>query len=227
MFNIHTTSIEITNSAGEKIGNQFFRLPNEASALGLVFPGQNYTCEMPLLYYATNLLLERGCNVLQVRVDYTRAEFQALSRWEQAQKLGTDASTALQALLHAARQPSADNQGDLPIYVLGKSIGTIATALLLAGFSNLPFKPIWLTPLLRQPLLMEAALDWKSPALWIASQEDHTFDESSWTRLAKISEHQCLLLEHGNHRLEVPGNLELTLSNLQATLQAIELFLKS
>jgi hypothetical protein len=223
MPDIEITPLEVLNPEGERVADQFFRQSDRARCLALVLPGLNYTCEMPLLYYATHLLLEHGCDVLQVRADYTRPEFQTLGKMEQAQRLGADSGTALQAALTAR----PDGGGYEQIYLLGKSIGTISMAFLLSAFPDLPHKPIWLTPLLRQPLLVEAALNWKGPAFWIASREDHTFDPAAWTRVEGTLHQQHLLLDRGNHRLEVPGDIETTLANLKSVLLTIRKFISN
>ncbi len=223
MPDIEVTTLEILNPAGEAVTNQFFRQPGSARSLALVLPGLNYTCQMSLLYYATHLLLEHGCDVLQVRADYTGPAFQALGKMEQAQRLGADSGAALQAVL-ANRANGAPYE---QIYLLGKSIGTISMAFLLSGFADLPFRPIWLTPLLRQPLLLDTALSWKGSGLWIASVEDPTYASAGWIRLITTPGQQLLLLDRGNHRLEVPGEIETTLANLKSVLLEIEKFISN
>jgi len=222
MSEVKITSREIVNPAGEPVANRFYQQP-DARKLALVLPGMNYTCEMPLLYYATHLLLEHGCDVLQVCTDYTHSEFQALGKMEQAQRLGSDAVSSLQA----ARTARPDSGGYEQIYLLGKSIGTISLAFLLSAFPDLPFKPIWLTPLLRQPLLVEAALSWKGPALWIASVEDQTYAAAGWIKIIQKPDQQLLLLDRGNHRLEIPDEIETTLANLKSVLLAIQNFISN
>lgn len=222
MLDFEVTILEITNPEGEGVANQFTHQPGSARSLALIFPGLNYTCEMPLLYFATQLFLEHGWDVLQVRADYTRPEFQALGKMEQAQRLGADSSAVLQAALAIRGQGEHYEQ----ISLLGKSIGTISMAFLLSLHPDLPFRPIWLTPLLRQPLLLEAALSWKGKGLWIASKEDHTYEAAAWERAAQTPGQQLLLLDRGNHRLEVAGNLEASLANLGRVQGAIRQFLK-
>jgi hypothetical protein len=58
---------------GDKhVPNLFLRQTGSAKILAVEYPGLNYSCDMPLLYYPANLLLDRGADVLQVKADYTR-----------------------------------------------------------------------------------------------------------------------------------------------------------
>ncbi len=223
MAELNIISLKIINPAGEPVANRFFRQPGNPKELGLVLPGLNYSCDMPLLYFATSLFIQLGCNVLQIRADYARPDFQALPKLEQAQRLGADATAALQACLAYKEEGTSYEQ----IYLLGKSIGTISMAFVLSAYADLPLKPIWLTPLLRQPMLVEAALHWKGPALWIACSADHTFDASAWEQVAQAQNQHQLLVDQANHRLEISGDLMNTLRIQQEILEAIQEFVQT
>ena len=152
MPDLKITSLPITGYAGKTVPNRFFRQGEAARTLAapilaVLFPGLNYTCDMPLLFYPLKLLLARGAEVLQVRADYTVPAYRSLPPEERAAWLAADASAVVQA---------ARLQGEYARLVLvGKSIGTIALASLVS------LEPqaitIWLTPLLRNPLVTAAA----------------------------------------------------------------------
>ncbi len=54
------TTLTIHGYRGEAVPNQFLRPEGAIDHLAVLLPGFGYTLDMPLFYYAGNLLLERG-----------------------------------------------------------------------------------------------------------------------------------------------------------------------
>ena len=100
-------------------------------------------------------------------------------------------------------------------------------AVLLAANPELPARPIWLTPLLQHNLLVETGMNWRGPSLWIASRADRTFNLEAFERVRQVPEAQVLLLEDGDHRLEINGSLEGSLLVLNQVLGQIRRFVLS
>ena len=229
MAEIEITHLELRRPSGEALANRFFRQADKAAErecslgksaaneLALVLPGLNYTADMPLLYYPTRLLVERGADVLQVCADYTRPEFQALDRLEQMRWLGADAQAALQ--VGQAQRDYAR------LTLVGKSIGTLTLAYLVSAGGFAQATTIWLTPLLRQPWLVEAATQCRGRALFIAGTGDHTYNSEALQRIQDATGARTLLLESANHSLEIPGDLQRSLRYMQEILQTIADFL--
>jgi len=71
MTEIRILSIPISGYNSTTVPNRFFQQTGAARTLAVVLPGLNYTCDMPLLYYPSRLLVEHGADVLQVQADYT------------------------------------------------------------------------------------------------------------------------------------------------------------
>ncbi|MDO9084878.1 MAG: hypothetical protein Q7U53_01620 [Anaerolineaceae bacterium] len=55
MYQITTLS---KNNYSINVPNTFFRQETETNQLTMIFPGLNYSCDMPLLYYAAQIMLE-------------------------------------------------------------------------------------------------------------------------------------------------------------------------
>jgi pimeloyl-ACP methyl ester carboxylesterase len=211
---VEITSIPIQGYADRLVPNRLFRQAG-ARRLALILPGLRYSCDMPLLFYPARLMIQRGAAVLQVHSNYTQAAFQSASKGEQARWLAEDAQAALKAGLAA---------GDFREAVLiGKSIGTLALASLAAAGVEAP--SIWLTPLLRQPHLVEAALQQKGPALFIGSPSDPTFDPTQLERIQAAGKGEGLVIPGADHSLEIPGDIFASLEIMRQVLERIQAFL--
>ncbi len=215
MDEIHFSSLPITNAEGKGVPNHFLHHSRPAPRLAVLFPGLNYTCDMPLLYYTAQLLLARGADVLQLLTDYTGPDFQSLSRPEQAQRAAADAQAAVQE--GRSRRPAAQ------LLLAGKSIGTLALAHLSAVLPGVPC--IWLTPLLRQPLVVDAIRRARGPALLVGGTGDPAFDPQGLAHLAGLPHVQVFSANGANHSLEIPGEPLRSLEVLQAMLQAVDRWL--
>jgi dienelactone hydrolase len=211
---VEITSIPIQGYAGRPVPNRLFRQAG-ARRLALILPGLSYSCDMPLLFYPARLMIQRGAAVLQVHSDYTQAPFQSASKAEQARWLAEDAQAALKAGLAA---------GDFHnVVLIGKSIGTLALASLAAA--GVEAASIWLTPLQRQPHLVEAALQQKGPALFIGSSSDPTFDPAQLQRIQAAGKGEGLVVSGANHSLEIPGDVFASLEIMHQALESLQAFL--
>ena len=129
-------SLSIFGYGGEAVLNRFFQQAGTARDLAVILPGLNYTCDMPLLYYPARLLVERGADVLQIHSNYTLSAFQSLERKEQIDCLGQDALGAIQT---GMKQRLYDR-----LILIGKSIGTLSLAYLVAQAGYATATTIWL-----------------------------------------------------------------------------------
>jgi pimeloyl-ACP methyl ester carboxylesterase len=154
---------------------------------------------MPLLYYSSRLLLERKCDVLQLRPDYQNRAFQAAPQEERLEHMYADAAAGLQAGL--------DQGAYKKLVLVGKSIGTLGMALLLNEFEDLGSPvTIWITPLLREVLVVDAALACSAPSFFMVGTADSTFDPAVLGYIQKKTGAQAWTAENANHSLELPQN---------------------
>ena len=210
--------LPIIGKTGQPFPNRFFRQEPATTALAVIFPGMGYNTDMPLLYYTGLMLRMHGADVLQVRADYMAAGFQSLSPEERLGRLAADASTGIAGGLA---------QGDYQQLILaGKSIGTLSMALALQ-LVDLPQPPvtIWLTPLFRESLLVEAAAECQAPSLFIAGTGDPTYIPAAMTFIQKRIPARVHLVEKANHSLETPDDPYQSLDNLKETMRVLSNFL--
>jgi len=80
-----TTRLPILGYRDAAVPNQFLRQDGKTEHLAIFLPGMGYTCDMPVFFYAQNLLEELGADILRVEYAYGhRPDFQSLSNDEQS-----------------------------------------------------------------------------------------------------------------------------------------------
>lgn len=66
------TSLEIHGYEKRRVENKLLRREQLSEALAVILPGRGYTCDMPMLYYTTEVFLQQHkADVLQ---SYVRAK---------------------------------------------------------------------------------------------------------------------------------------------------------
>ncbi len=217
-----TTFLEIVGHHAYFIPNRFYRQPDETNLLAIILPGLRYTCDMPLLYYASRLLGGHRADLLHVHTDYTSESYSTLLPEQRAEWLCADARGIVKAGL-AQRNYSH-------LVLVGKSIGTLALACLLQQ-NDIPASiaghtlTIWVTPLLHQPQVITTLANLRQPALIIASPADQTYNPAGLARIQQSAAPEVLLVENADHALEIPGDAAASTAILQRYTQAISTFL--
>ncbi len=199
--------LEIQGTHGRSVQNQYIQQIQASDNLALIYPGLRYNCDKPLLYYTTQILLQNGYDVLQLRADYSTREFKDLSKAEQTIQLIEDGK----ALLNSGLQTKSYND----ILFAGKSLGTLIMAFILNENRELfNAKTIWLTPLLNLPPVSQAVLGTTGPALIIGSTADPTFEAEPVKDIQSMTNVVALSIQDANHSLEIPDDPLRSLQNL-------------
>ena len=212
------TSLSITGYDGEPLKNTFLKPDLPQQGLAVLFPGQGYTCAMPLLYYPTRLLIASGVSVLWVEYNYTQKDaYPSLSNQERLRWISHDASAAVQA----ARSHAPHTR----CVLIGKSLGSFALAHLALNEPGLKTSAfVWLTPLLRNPFVQQAFTEAAPRSLLILGDADPHYDAEQLERARHASGAQVLLIPRANHSLEIPGDIPATLQAMQMALDAVSAF---
>jgi predicted alpha/beta-hydrolase family hydrolase len=204
------------------VPNRFLRQETPATQGAIVFPGLGYTCEMPLLYYTTALLLNRGCDVLLVDYDYRGADFRQMPAAAQVDRLVADTQPAFDAIRQLARYER--------ISLIAKSLGTRALGRLVQTKHNdsaraPDIRAVWLTPLLRDERLQQQLRGCALPSLTIIGTADPHYDESMLHELAAKPEHEIMTITGADHSLELDGDISGSIRALESILAALDEFL--
>ncbi len=218
MPKIEYTSLKVMGPANRSIANRFQKQVGTTQVLAVLFPGLNYTCDHPLLYYISRLAIERSMDVLQLWANYTKPDFQNLSKLDQVRQLFEDA----QALIEAG-QKQRQYTG---LVLVGKSIGTMTLAALFENVKELAETPaIWLTPLFHQSFVLNSALSAQGRALFIAGSADPTYDAGAMRQVEDLKTAQTVIITGADHGLEIPGDTPASLEALKKVATAAGIFL--
>ncbi|MCD4525921.1 hypothetical protein [Nocardioides sp. cx-173] len=162
---------------------RYVDLAPEGASVGrcVVLPGRQYTADGPLLFFATQVALDRGWDVRQVW-------------WEApARGGGADEITWVGDQLDAAV-----GGYDGRVLVVGKSLGTLAAARAAAR----GYDAAWLTPLLNEPDAAAPLLTYPAAQLVVIGSEDPYLSRDVLDALP--GERRVVA---GDHVLRVPGDV--------------------
>ena len=170
----------------------------------MVLPGRGYTCHMPLLYYATLLLIDRGADVLAV--DWPPEE------GAQLEGLKTRAAVAE---AHGARRYER-------VTLIGKSLGTLAAAHLLAHEpAAAGARVVWLTPPLAWEPVREQVTATADRSLLLVGDAD-ALSDNAFVAAHPGAKH---VVSGGAHNLEIPGDVLGSVDALRGVVAAMREFL--
>ena len=209
----------IPSARPRKLGNLFFSTNKPCGWLGVILPGLNYSQDMPLLYYLRMLLLHHQADVLTLMPATSSPEYKAADQEERYDWLRADITAGLDAGLLQGKYRG--------IILAGKSIGSIGLAVGLPLVrSRLPTQAVWITPLLREAIVFQAAWADESPALFLCGTSDSTFDPAALKSIQeKRPQVRVWIGKGGDHSLEIGSDPVQSISLLQGYLAALDAFL--
>ncbi|MGG4468601.1 alpha/beta hydrolase [Paenibacillus alvei] len=164
-----------------------------ADNLVIILPGAGYTTQAPLLHFTTSLFYTKGFDVLHINYSFSRQELSYLS-----EKYFT---IEIQRTIDKA----IENKKYKNIFVVAKSIGTIALSYLLHNKMLKDAKTIWLTPLLQRDDVFKAMVTSENKGLCIIGDKDSCFIAERFEKLKNNRQLTFHLVEGGNHSLELDG----------------------
>lgn len=199
--------------------NRFLKQSDDTQEVSLVFPGLAYNSSMPLLHYTVETILASGINVLTVDYDYSNTpEFLKQSQRTKSDWLIEDVEAALKIITETENQKV--------VCLAGKSLGTLALGYLLEKYENLrDAKTIWLTPLIKNPELMEQMLNHMKDAVMIIGTKDPHYDQDIVDRLNSSTQLSGIIIDSANHDLEIEGDVTQSLRVLMQYVAILEQFL--
>jgi hypothetical protein len=176
--------------------------------LAVIFPGGMFGPYTPLLMYARDATENRGADWIAHEWAHPE-EVRSLPEEDRVAWVDPQAAAVLDEA--AAAHPGAST------VVLAKSLGTLAAV----QVAKRALPAVWLTPLLRDPLMVEALRAATAPFLLVGGTDDHSWDGD----LARGLTPHVLEIEGADHGLYVPGRLAASAEVLGRVATAVEDFL--
>ncbi|MED1796539.1 hypothetical protein P4V54_28220 [Brevibacillus nitrificans] len=210
-MSLELKKITIESQWGGTIDNLFITQRFPSSTLVVLFPGRGHSCDAPLLYYAREVSLQVGCDVLSLTWGFhsARKHFDM-----------TDISPLVADTLAAFKQCSLSKYKK--IVFISKSLGTWVAGQVAMELGYDRFTHIFLTPLPRTiPHLM------KSTGLVIVGTSDHLFKEQEIRQIHNYPGLTLRLVSDADHGLEVENNYKKSLETLSLVAKWYEEFLHS
>ncbi len=213
------TSLDLRGYQGKPLANTLVSPDRPATHLGIIFPGYAYSADAPVCYYTRLALLALGADVLSVETNYNRQPgFASAGPDEQAAWIASDADAALAAAL--------DRRTYARITLAGKSIGTRAVAHLAANDSRVARAAcLWLTPIFGNEDLREQIIQGGQRGLFVAGTADSLYDAAALDELLAAVPGERLIIEGGDHGLEIPGDVRASARVLERLVDAEVRFL--
>jgi pimeloyl-ACP methyl ester carboxylesterase len=174
---------------------------------------------MPLFYYAENLLLERGWDVLRVEYAYNRLpEAEISPQSKMVERLYADAMAAWRAGL-GQRQYER-------VALVGKSLGTLAMGhLLTVENPPPPTSAVWLTPMLSVERLREQIAQYGGPSLFVIGSDDPHYDPEIMRAMTVATNGEAVVVEGADLGMDIPGDPAASVRAVERVVEALGRFL--
>ncbi|MFX1483711.1 MAG: alpha/beta family hydrolase [Promethearchaeota archaeon] len=217
---VSVNRLNISGYKGRTLKCRHFVVSDENQDVALVFPGLAYNSDMPLLYYSIQTILTSGINVLSVDYDYSNnQEFIKQSTRDRADWLLGDSEAALDFTIKGMNQRVT--------CMIGKSLGTLMLGHFLETREDLrDAKTIWLTPLIKNPELLEQMLAYMKDAVLVIGTDDPHYDRDIIDRLNAATQLSGIVIDGADHSLEMKGSITDSLRVLTQIVSIIRQFLE-
>lgn len=203
-------AIAIARQGSPAIHHLWLHRAAPADTLAVLFPGRGYSCDHPLLYYATDVALHAGVDVLQLTYGF-QLDGKPLAE-DAYTSAAQDAKAALDACLHRHAYGR--------LVFISKSMGTVI-APSLAGQMPVPVSSFYLTPI---PRALEGILAHPGPC--ISGTADPFCKPSLALQLAAAKDIDLHLLEGLDHSLDHPTDVAESLRAMEAAMGWLADFLR-
>jgi hypothetical protein len=159
---------------------------NNNSSLAVFFPGQNYSCELPLLYYTSKSAFSNGYDLLMLEYGYQSAR--SVFEPEKVELIITECYDSISKLIENYES----------ICFVSKSLGTYISGKTADLFPEMPIRHIFLTPINSSIPLIN-----KYGGFVICGTKDEVFAENEIKQVEGFMNTTIHKIEGANHGLEV------------------------
>jgi dienelactone hydrolase len=210
------TVLPLTSHDGRPLRHKYFQHPGDARGVFIVFPGDNYGMDGPLLYYPSTYMYQTGWDTFAMTYGYQSqgGEFNI----GEIPEIVEECSEAVRHILSARRYGR--------IALAGKSLGAGVVGVLCQSVPELSAcSAIFITPPLSTPFFTPVFKELKQRSYLAVGTGDRYFDERILAELQERRDFQLHLIEDADHSLNVPGDLSRSLQVIEAVTEGISRWL--
>lgn len=161
-------------------------ISNGSTSLVVIFPGKNYSCELPLLYYASQSAMENNHDVLRLEYGYHSAREEL--KLEELSVLVEECTQAIHQIIEKYES----------LIFVSKSLGTIVAGQVAEAIEDKDIRHIYLTPLDGTVSYIQ-----KSRGMVIYGTKDPVFNNQSIEAIEYLNEMEVHPIKDATHSLEV------------------------
>ncbi|BFT74072.1 alpha/beta hydrolase [Paenibacillus sp. P36] len=166
-------------------------IKNDNTSVAVFFPGQNYSCELPLLYYTGKSAYDAEHDLLLLEYGY-----QSARRAFEESKV----DKVIQECYNSINQVINDY---LDVVFVSKSLGTYIAGKTAELFADRNIRHLFLTPIRSTIPIIE-----KFGGLVVCGTNDKLFHESDIERIDEFPNTDVIRIKDANHALEVNDLLQ-------------------
>ncbi|MBD2869102.1 alpha/beta hydrolase [Paenibacillus arenilitoris] len=181
---MHIDKIILPSEWGRDISHKHIK--NDNTTVAVFFPGQNYSCELPLLYYTGKSAYDEGHDLLMLEYGYQSAR----TAFEEAKvdQLIQECYTSINQIIN--------NYND--VVFVSKSLGTYIAGKTAELFKERSIRHVFLTPIRSTIPIIE-----KFGGLVVSGTKDPVFHEEDIEHIEGFPNTEVLRIKDANHALEV------------------------
>ncbi|MFD0050508.1 alpha/beta hydrolase [Actinomycetes bacterium NPDC127524] len=213
---LHAKTNTVHGYKGMNIPFTMLSKKEDSKKLAILLPGAGYTVQAPILHYSTGVFINKSFDVLQVKYQYNNEFYADFSMDELSEAIKVDVHTVLDSV---RAERTYEN-----VYLIGKSIGTIAMSSVLEREEFKKAKAIWLTPLIQREDVLSSMEGSVNKGLFIIGDRDHHYSEEAFLKAAENPNITHRLIPNVNHSLEYDEDIVESIDVLKSIIKDIENF---
>lgn len=211
-------NLDLKTADGRPLIHKFYRQSEIARGLLLIFPGNHYGVDGPLLYYPNELLRDRGWDTLAVSYGFQSAGKEPFE--EGLDVLLDECRSAAQAALRVREYPR--------VGLVGKSLGAAVVAQLCANDRSFAeARAGYLTPALGTPFFDPLFIETSQSAFVAVGTADRFYSSETLEELQSKKPFKLALVEGADHSMNVSGDLAASSESVRKVVEALLAFLQN
>ena len=214
---VELANLDLETADGRPLIHKFYQQSEAAEGLLIVFPGNHYGVDGPLLYYPCELLRDQGWDTLAVSYGFQTAGKGPFE--DGLDVLLAECKSAAKAALRVRDYPR--------LGLVGKSLGAAVVAQLCANepeFSEA--RAGYLTPALGTPFFDPLFLETSQPAYVAVGTADRFYSKEALENLQDKKPFELTLIESADHSMNVPGDLAASTESVRKVVEGLLAFLR-